>query len=301
MNGNNAGAPSWLKWVGVVAVLGFMVAYRFAMGERPPASPPPRPAAPTPPPGSTPVPDTKELVKTDLKVGTGKEAKTGDAVTVNYRGTLTNGTVFDESYKRGQPFDFTLGSGVIEGWSQGVAGMKEGGKRKLIIPPSLGYGAQGAGNDIPPNATLIFEIELLKVNSSAAPGKAPGAAPGKPGNAKPAGAKTVVPDVKELVKTDLKVGSGKAAKAGDAVSVNYRGTLTDGTVFDESYKRGQPFDFTLGSGVIEGWSQGVAGMKEGGKRKLVIPPSLGYGAEGAGGVIPPNATLIFEIELLKVQ
>lgn len=100
----------------------------------------------------------------DLKVGTGDEAVTGKRVTVNYLGTLTDGTKFDSSYDRNQPFSFNLGSGeVIKGWDQGVAGMKVGGKRKLTIPSDLGYGAQGAGSVIPPNATLIFEVELLKV------------------------------------------------------------------------------------------------------------------------------------------
>jgi FKBP-type peptidyl-prolyl cis-trans isomerase len=109
-------------------------------------------------------------------------------------------------------------------------------------------------------------------------------------------------DVKELKKTDLKVGGGKTAKAGDKVTVNYRGSLTNGTVFDESYKRGQPFTFTLGGGeVIQGWDEGVAGMKEGGKRKLVIPGDLAYGPNPPPGApIPPNATLVFEVELLKV-
>ncbi|SRR4030042_6115073 len=96
--------------------------------------------------------------------GTGVEATAGKNVTVHYTGTLTDGTKFDSSLDRGVPFTFKLGSGeVIAGWDQGVAGMKVGGKRKLTIPPSLGYGAGGAGNVIPPNATLIFEIELLKV------------------------------------------------------------------------------------------------------------------------------------------
>lgn len=109
-------------------------------------------------------------------------------------------------------------------------------------------------------------------------------------------------DVTELKKTDSKVGTGKTAKAGDKVTVNYRGSLTDGTVFDESYKRGEPFTFTLGGGeVIKGWDEGVAGMKEGGKRKLVIPGDLAYGPNPPSGApIPPNATLVFEVELLKV-
>lgn len=105
----------------------------------------------------------------------------------------------------------------------------------------------------------------------------------------------------ELVIEDIRVGNGAEAKAGQTVSVHYTGTLTDGKKFDSSHDRGQPFKFKLGGGqVIKGWDQGVAGMKIGGLRKLTIPPHLGYGARGAGGVIPPNATLVFEVELLDV-
>ena len=96
-------------------------------------------------------------------------------------------------------------------------------------------------------------------------------------------------------------GDGETAKNGMQVSVHYQGRLTDGTIFDDSQKRGTPFSFTLGSGqVIPGWEQGIAGMKIGEKRVLTIPPELGYGAAGAGGVIPPNATLVFDVELVAV-
>ena len=101
--------------------------------------------------------------------------------------------------------------------------------------------------------------------------------------------------------TDLKLGDGPEARSGQTVIVNYRGTLENGKEFDSSYGRG-PFSFPLGAGrVIRGWDEGVAGMQVGGKRKLVIPPDLGYGQRGAGGVIPPNATLIFEVELLEIR
>ena len=121
----------------------------------------PAAAAAAPQPGAT----VTELKMEDTKVGTGDQAVTGKSVTVHYTGWLTDGTKFDSSKDHGQPFTFQLGGGqVIKGWDQGVVGMKVGGVRKLTIPSSLAYGANGAGGVIPPNATLVFEVELLAVN-----------------------------------------------------------------------------------------------------------------------------------------
>ena len=104
------------------------------------------------------------LEKIDLVVGNGAEAQSGNTVHVHYTGTLTNGTKFDSSHDLGAPIDFILGTErIIKGWNEGVAGMKVGGKRKLVIPPDLGYGAHGRAPKIPPDAELIFDVELVKV------------------------------------------------------------------------------------------------------------------------------------------
>lgn len=106
----------------------------------------------------------------------------------------------------------------------------------------------------------------------------------------------------KLIIEDIKVGDGKEVKSGDTVVMHYKGTLTDGTKFDSSYDRNEPFTTQIGVGqVIKGWDQGVPGMKISGKRKLTIPSDLGYGASGAGAVIPPYATLVFEVELLEIK
>ncbi|HSB43504.1 MAG TPA: FKBP-type peptidyl-prolyl cis-trans isomerase [Nitrospira sp.] len=115
-------------------------------------------------PGGKEVTTSSGLQYIDLIVGTGATAQAGQTVTVHYTGWLENGKKFDSSLDRGQPFSFPLGAGrVIKGWDEGVQGMKVGGKRKLTIPSNLGYGARGAGGVIPPNATLIFEVQLLGV------------------------------------------------------------------------------------------------------------------------------------------
>ncbi|HBB76876.1 MAG: hypothetical protein A2186_00075 [Candidatus Levybacteria bacterium RIFOXYA1_FULL_41_10] len=110
------------------------------------------------------------------------------------------------------------------------------------------------------------------------------------------------PESPTLKIEDLKVGTGAAVKEGDTITIHYQGALSSGQVFDSSYKRGTPFETEIGVGrVIEGWDRGVLGMKVGGKRRLIVPPSLAYGTSGVTGVIPPNATLMFELELLAIK
>jgi peptidylprolyl isomerase len=131
----------------------------------PPASAAPAASAAAPAPTPPPADPNAKLVSTDVVVGKGTEAKTGSHVSVHYVGTLADGKEFDSSRKRGKPFVFTLGQGsVIRGWDQGVVGMKVGGRRELIIPASLGYGSQSPGSGIAPNDTLVFMVDLLKIN-----------------------------------------------------------------------------------------------------------------------------------------
>ncbi len=120
--------------------------------------------------------------------------------------------------------------------------------------------------------------------------------------APPASGAATEPTAKEVVIKDEKVGKGKAAKNGDTLSVHYTGKLTDGTKFDSSRDRNEPFDVKLGAGqVIKGWEEGLVGMKKGGKRTLTIPPEKGYGKSGSPPKIPPNATLVFDVELMEIK
>lgn len=226
-----------------------------------------------------------------IESGEGPSPQPGEVVLVHYRGTLEDGTEFDSSYSRGEPIGFVLGQGrVIQGWEEGIALMNEGGKARLTIPPELAYGEQGVGDVIPSNATLIFEVELVSVRAGA---------PAAPSEVE---ASDYVVTDSGLKYYDLEVGDGPSPEPGQTAVVDYTGWLEDGTKFDSSLDRGQPFSFAVGTGgVIKGWDEGVATMKVGGKRQLVIPPELGYGDRGAGNVIPPGATLIFEVELLDVQ
>ncbi len=229
------------------------------------------------------------LQYTESQSGTGASPQPGDYVAVHYRGTLADGTVFDSSFERGEPIRFPLGRGVvIPGWDEGIGLMQAGATATLIIPPDLAYGAQGSPPQIPANATLTFEVELLDVWA------------GTPTTLTDADYTTTASG---LEYHDLVQGDGATASTGQTVVVHYIGWLSDGTKFDSSMDRFEPFPFPLGGGrVIQGWDEGVAGMQIGGRRQLRIPANLAYGETGAGnGLIPPGATLIFEVELLDIQ
>lgn len=226
----------------------------------------------------------------EVEAGEGQPAEAGDIVEVHYTGTLEDGTVFDSSIARGVPFAFTLGEGqVIRGWDEGIGLMNVGGKAILTIPPSLAYGATGAGGVIPPNATLTFDVELV------------GIVPPPPDAPTDVDAAAITTMDSGLMFIDLETGEGDEVVSGNIVSVHYTGWLDDGTRFDSSLSRGAPFTFTVGVGqVIAGWDEGVVGMMPGTVRQLVIPADLAYGAAGRGG-IPPDATLTFEVELISID
>jgi peptidylprolyl isomerase len=243
----------------------------------------------------------KELVPgikiRDLKEGTGAECPPGAQVKVHYTGWLTDGSVFDSSKESGRgPTEFSLNE-VIPGWMQGIPGMKIGGIRKLVISPEKGYGDRSRPK-IPAGSTLIFEVELLDVilpltDVKNGPGRP--MSDGSDGGTNDPGLKDIGNGLKIR---DLKEGTGEPVPKGATVTIHYTGWNVMGNVFDTSKKTGGPATFELGN-LIKGWQEGIPGMKPGGIRKLVVPAELGYGSSARGEHIPANATLIFEVELVK--
>ena len=250
----------------------------------------------------------------EILVGAGEEAKTGDTVAVNYTGWLEEtGAMFDSSVDETSAFLVQLGTGaVIQGWEQGLPGMREGGTRRLIIPPDLAYGEVGSGDAIPPNATLIFDIKLedVVVSPAATPTPAATAGPtvpaqtaGTPPESPPEVTGEEIEGTNGLVYIDFQTGStDEVLEFGDQIVVNYTGWLqSTGVMFDSSVDGTTPYRLTLGIGnVIPGWDQGLVGLGVGGKRRLIIPPELAYGAAGSGDIIPPNSTLVFDVELVDI-
>ncbi|MFT4545958.1 MAG: peptidylprolyl isomerase [Bacteroidia bacterium] len=224
------------------------------------------------------------------KKGDGAQPENGDKVSVHYAGRLLDGSPFDDSYKRGKPFEFPLGGGrVIKGWDEGIAFLNVGDSATLIIPSELGYGSADRPT-IPANSTLIFDVQLMDVKKVI-----------KPVPYETAGFDTVSTGTGlryiRLNKTD-----GVAVTPGSTVAVHYTGYLYDGTVFDSSITRGEPISFPIGvNRVIKGWDEGIALLKVGEKARLLIPYQLAYGERGAGGMIKPKADLIFDVELVSVK
>ena len=233
------------------------------------------------------------LAYVDVTEGTGELPEAEHTCVVHYTGWLWDheakrkGKKFDTSKERddssvdrGTPYTFHLGVGeVIKGWDEGISGMRAGGKRELLVPAALAFGARGAGGVIPPNATLFYEVELLEIWEKTDSG---------------------------LEYFDLKEGSGAQPRTGQTCMIHYAGWLWRSNArakkFVSTFDREEPFSFSLGSDdVLKGRDEGVATMKVGGKRKLLIPSRLAYAAAGLGEDIPPNSTVYLEVELLKVK
>ena len=258
------------------------------------SSAPPDSAAPTSPDKpdvSIPTELPTELVVTDLVEGTGPAAAEGDLVVVDYVGVRSaDGTEFDNSYDRGQPFPVTLGAGgVIKGWDQGLVGIQAGGRRQLDIPAELAYGDTGAGDVIQPGDALTFVIEARAIitlpDASAEPDiTVEGAA-----------------NVTALATTDLVTGEGDPITTGDRAYVHLIAFRADtGEKLNSTWADGQPFDFTLGSGeTLPGIEAGVEGMQVGGRRQITIPFADAFGSAGNENLgLPADTDLVLVIDLV---
>ncbi len=237
--------------------------------------------------------------------GEGRIAKSGDLVSIHFIGWIVKDSTnlfadwykdstqivntIGNSYIRNQPVKYVLGEDAfIKGTDEGITGMKQGGKRTMIIPSKLAYGEKGMG-PVPPNTDLKVVIELLEVKD-----------------------KIVVEmwdlDNQEPTSTEsglqyiiVKEGEGENAANGNVVTVHYSGYLQDGTKFDSSLEKDEPITFALGNKqVIPGWEEGINYMNKGCKARLIVPPDLAYG-DMAVGKIPANSTLIFDVELIDIK
>ncbi len=239
------------------------------------------------------------------RIGDGREAKEGDLVTIQVQGWIVKDStdLFSDwtsdstkhaykildTYSFGKEIKFVLGKdSFIKGSDEGIIGMKAGGVRSIIIPSETAYGKTGMG-PIPPNTDIKLVVELIKVQDQIV---------AKMWDVDTTKYKTTESGLKYVI---VKEGEGPNVEDGNVVVVHYSGYLTDGTKFDSSVERDDPFRFVVGSKqVIPGWDEGVKLGKKGSKLRLVVPPELGYGGMQIEK-IPPNSTLIFDIEILDVK
>ncbi|XP_048870790.1 peptidyl-prolyl cis-trans isomerase FKBP10 isoform X1 [Brienomyrus brachyistius] len=206
-----------------------------------------------------------------------REVENGDHVRYHYNGTFTDGKQFDSSYDRGSPFSGQIGLGrLIAGMDRGIQGMCINERRRITVPPHLAYGSQGAGKVVPPDTTLVFDVLLLDIWNT-----------------------------KDKVQTHVLYKPehcNRTVQSSDFVRYHYNGTLLDGTPFDSSYNRKQTYNTYVGkTWLIQGMEEGLLGMCVGEKRNIIIPPFLAYGDTGYGTVIPPHASLTFDVLLVDMH
>ncbi|MFI1283604.1 MULTISPECIES: FKBP-type peptidyl-prolyl cis-trans isomerase [unclassified Streptomyces] len=255
----------------------------------------------------------KELKVVTISEGTGQVLKKDDIAQVNYYGQVWDGKEpFDQSFGRPAPFDLTIGAGaVIKGWDQGLEGQKVGSRVELVIPPELGYGAQGSGEKIKPNATLVFVVDILK--GATVPASATGKEVAQDNKDLPkVGTNTdgkevtvaVPKDTAEpakLVSSYVLEGDGAAVKDTDSVVVKFHGkTWKDDKTFESTYTSGQTVTWPLSELSVTGLKEGLIGKKVGSRILLVIPPDQAFG-DKEQGTIPAKSTLVFSLDILAVM
>lgn len=222
-----------------------------------------------------------------------------DSVRVHYEGRLLDGKVFDSSYDRGEPADFGVAN-LIAGWVEVLQLMRKGDKWQVYIPAEHAYGSMGSPPDIGPDAPLVFTMEMLEVLKAPPPRESDVAAWEKyfPWDSAREGVKSTGSGLEYVV---LKSGAAAnpTARKQDTVVVYYEGRLDNGKVFDSAYQRQEPAIFPAGR-LIPGWVEALQMMRAGDHWLIRVPATLGYGKAGAGEVIPPDAALTFEVEMLDV-
>jgi len=241
----------------------------------------------------------------DLKVGTGAEAKNGDLIEIQFKGWIIKDSsnlfsdwsvdstrkvdLIADSYAMNQPMKLVLGTeSFIKGSEEGIVGMKAGGQRTIIIPSNCAYGPQGMG-PIPPNTNIKLMIELTSSKEAVV---------AKMWDVDSTLFKTTASGLNYAI---IKEGEGDLIGKEKQATVNYSGFLLNGSKFDSSVERDESFTFVVGVGqVIPGWDEGVQLMKKGGKARFIVPSNLAYGDRDLGK-IPPNSTLIFDVEVLDVK
>ncbi|MGW0394283.1 FKBP-type peptidyl-prolyl cis-trans isomerase [Streptomyces sp. NPDC003042] len=255
----------------------------------------------------------KELKVEVISEGDGPALKKGDVAQVNYSGQVWDGKEpFDASFGKGKTFDVTIGAGmVIKGWDQGLEGQKVGSRVELVIPPELGYGAQGSGEKIKPNATLVFVVDIVKgasIPASATGKEVPQDSKDLPKIGTNTDGKevsvTVPKDTAEpakLVSNYVIEGTGPVVKDTDNVVVKFNGkTWKDDKSFESTYATDQTVTWPMAELSVKGLKDGIVGKKTGSRILLVIPPDQAFG-DKEQGTIPAKSTLVFSLDILAVM
>jgi FKBP-type peptidyl-prolyl cis-trans isomerase len=264
------------------------------------------------------VPPTESgLYFIEKQAGKGMAIDSGKWVKVQFKVSLIDGKQIFSSYDRGEPIAFEYGKRFdTKGFEEGVGKMKKGGKASLIVPSTLAFGEMGRGTVVPPYATILYEVEVVDVITKADYEKQQNEAKKKEEQKKENAKKdettllkkylkekniTAQPTASGIYYIEKAKGTGARAAAGKKVKVHYTGTLLNGTKFDSSRDRNEPFEFELGKGqVIKGWDEGIALMNVGGKAILIIPSNMAYGDREIP-TIPAYSTLVFDVDLVDVK